>query len=82
MAGMSQGTEPTPPQLRLSYSHAFADNMFTASKDLRRQGVSVSTIQQFEKAAYELWVKSPESGQIDAFAKGAAAGGFELHWIN
>ena len=76
---MARGTSPTPPQLRLRQSEGGSENMYEAHQQLRRQGVALPVIQQFEQVVYDN--RAPGSGQIGPFVQGADAIGAELHWI-
>ena len=76
---MARGTNPTPPQLRPSYSYDFSKNLHEAHKQLQRQGVELTVIQQFEQVAYDN--RTPGSGQVEPINKGAEAIGAEVHWL-
>jgi hypothetical protein len=65
--------------VRPSHSSDFAANLYDVHQQLRRQGVELSVIQQFEREAYD--ARTTESGQVEPINKGAGAIGAEVHWL-
>jgi hypothetical protein len=83
MAGVSKGTEPTPPQLTARYSLNGEQNMHRLQSQLLQQGASTETIIKFADEAMRV-KNAPGAlpGQIQPISEAARTIGAELHWID
>lgn len=75
----TRGTSPTPLELKLTLSEGASENMYEAHMQLRRQGIQLPVIREFEQAVYNN--RTPKSGQVGPFALAARAIGAKVHWL-